>query len=71
MPPVGTPLPHLQEAGCIYLDYNATTPIFPEVSLGQLLLEALSSGVGQLRCCVHVAFARCITEVQLLLRLAV
>lgn len=27
---VGTPLPHLGD--CLYLDYNATTPIFPEVA---------------------------------------
>lgn len=27
---VGTPLPHMQD--CIYLDYNATTPIYPEVA---------------------------------------
>lgn len=27
---VGAPLPHLQD--CVYLDYNATTPIYPEVS---------------------------------------
>lgn len=26
---VGAPLPHLRD--CVYLDYNATTPIFPEV----------------------------------------
>lgn len=26
---IGVPLPHLQS--CIYMDYNATTPIFPEV----------------------------------------
>lgn len=28
---LGTALQHLQEDGCVYLDYNATTPIFPEV----------------------------------------
>lgn len=27
---VGEPLPHTQS--CIYLDYNATTPVFPEVA---------------------------------------
>ncbi|GLC33157.1 hypothetical protein PLESTB_000364400 [Pleodorina starrii] len=29
---VGVALPHLTRTGCIYLDYNATTPIFPEVA---------------------------------------
>lgn len=29
---LGQALPHLARTGCIYLDYNATTPIFPEVS---------------------------------------
>jgi len=24
-------IPHLQDEGCVYMDYNATTPIFPEV----------------------------------------
>ena len=24
-------VPHLQDEGCVYMDYNATTPIFPEV----------------------------------------
>ncbi len=28
---LGQALPHLARTGCIYLDYNATTPIFPEV----------------------------------------
>lgn len=28
---LGQALPHLTRTGCIYLDYNATTPIFPEV----------------------------------------
>ena len=28
---LGTALQHMQEDGCIYLDYNATTPIYPEV----------------------------------------
>ena len=32
LPRLGEALPHLEQAGCIYLDYNATTPIFPEVS---------------------------------------
>ena len=27
----GQPLQYLQQQGCVYLDYNATTPIFPEV----------------------------------------
>ena len=33
LPPslLGTSLPHIQVAGCIYMDYNGTTPIFPEV----------------------------------------
>lgn len=30
-PGIGEPLPHLLLADCIYLDYNATTPIFPDV----------------------------------------
>ncbi|KAL3145998.1 hypothetical protein ABBQ38_015358 [Trebouxia sp. C0009 RCD-2024] len=29
---LGTALQHMQEDGCVYLDYNATTPIFPEVA---------------------------------------
>jgi selenocysteine lyase/cysteine desulfurase len=32
LPGLGEALPHLEQAGCIYLDYNATTPIFPEAS---------------------------------------
>ena len=28
---IGVPLPHLESTGCCYMDYNATTPIFPEV----------------------------------------
>lgn len=31
-PQLGEPLPHLKQTGCIYLDYNATTPIFPQVA---------------------------------------
>ena len=31
-PGIGQALPHLTSTGCLYLDYNATTPIFPEVS---------------------------------------
>jgi hypothetical protein len=27
---VGVPLPGATHASCVYLDYNATTPIFPE-----------------------------------------
>lgn len=27
-------IPHLQDEGCVYMDYNATTPIFPEVRKG-------------------------------------
>lgn len=33
---LGTALPHMQKEGCIYLDYNATTPIFPEVRRGAM-----------------------------------
>jgi hypothetical protein len=29
---IGTPLPHIEQSKCIYLDYNGTTPIFPEVA---------------------------------------
>ena len=29
---LASPLPHIEEAGCVYLDYNGTTPIFPEVA---------------------------------------
>ncbi len=32
MPGLGEPLPYIEASGCIYLDYNATTPIFPEVA---------------------------------------
>lgn len=32
MPRLGEPLPHIQASGCVYLDYNATTPIFPEAA---------------------------------------
>lgn len=28
---LGQPLAHMQHLGCTYLDYNATTPVFPEV----------------------------------------
>ena len=31
-PGIGRALPHLTETGCLYLDYNATTPVFPEVA---------------------------------------
>lgn len=31
-PGLGEPLPGMAQSGCIYLDYNATTPIFPEVA---------------------------------------
>ncbi len=27
-------IPHLQDEGCVYMDYNATTPIFLEVRKG-------------------------------------
>ena len=33
---LGTALQHMQEDGCVYLDYNATTPIFPEVRRNRL-----------------------------------
>lgn len=32
----GKTLPVFEETGCIYLDYNATTPIYPEVWLIRL-----------------------------------
>ena len=32
-------------AGCVYLDYNATTPIFPEVSAG--ISNSISSSCNQ------------------------
>jgi cysteine desulfurase len=32
LPGLGEPLPHIEASGCVYLDYNATTPIFPEVA---------------------------------------
>ncbi|CAD7702226.1 unnamed protein product [Ostreobium quekettii] len=28
----GRGLPITEETGCVYLDYNATTPIYPEVA---------------------------------------
>ena len=28
---LGTAISHLQDERCIYMDYNATTPVFPEV----------------------------------------
>lgn len=31
LPGLGEPLPALS-GGCIYMDYNATTPVFPEVT---------------------------------------
>ena len=31
-PGLGEPLPFVRERGAIYLDYNATTPIWPEVA---------------------------------------
>lgn len=34
LPRLGEPLPYCEQSGCIYLDYNATSPIFPEVSGG-------------------------------------
>lgn len=44
---LGTALPHMQEEGCIYLDYNATSPMFPEVRRGAMRnarsLELLSA----------------------------
>ena len=46
LPQLGEALPHLEQAGCIYLDYNATTPIFPEASNSQFaaLLPLLTAG---------------------------
>lgn len=32
LPGLGEALPHLAEAGCLYLDYNATTPVWPQAS---------------------------------------
>lgn len=31
LPRLGELLPYCEQTGCIYLDYNATSPIFPEV----------------------------------------
>lgn len=28
---LGSPLPAMERTGCVYLDYNATTPVWPEV----------------------------------------
>ena len=46
MPGLGEPLPHL--ADCIYVDYNATTPIYPEVAaaLQPFIYEAFGAGCG-------------------------
>lgn len=29
--PIGELIPYTQDTGCVYLDYNGTTPIYPEV----------------------------------------
>lgn len=31
LPGLGEQLPYCEQSGCTYLDYNATSPIFPEV----------------------------------------
>ena len=33
---IGSLLPWIEHSGCIYLDYNGTTPIFPEVATAML-----------------------------------
>ena len=34
---IGVPLEHTQQRDCVYLDYNATTPVYPEVGRTCLL----------------------------------
>lgn len=36
LPGLGEPLIYMAEVGCIYLDYNATTPVFPEAAQAML-----------------------------------
>lgn len=62
--PIGDPLPHCQDTGCVYLDYNGTTPIFPEVvEAMQPFLEQFgnpsSSHVYGRMCKAAVDKARC------------
>ena len=38
---LGTAISHLQDERCIYMDYNATTPVFPEVLRGCVCLCVL------------------------------
>jgi hypothetical protein len=40
-------LPHLQDTGCIYLDYNATTPIWPQVSFHNSEVNSEFASPGQ------------------------
>ena len=44
LPRLGEALPHIRDSGCIYLDYNATTPIFPEVG-ADFLRECSTAGI--------------------------
>ena len=40
---LGVAIPHMRDEGCVYMDYNATTPIYPEVSrIGGHLLSKLT-----------------------------
>lgn len=44
-PRLGEPLPYCEQSGCIYLDWNATSPIFPEV-WGALAMSLLGTGLA-------------------------
>lgn len=37
---LGNPLPALERTGCVYLDYNATTPVWPEVCCWDICMGA-------------------------------
>ena len=43
---LGTALQHMQENGCTYLDYNATTPIFPEVTQRKRNKQSSNQGIS-------------------------
>lgn len=57
----GRSLPVLEKTGCIYLDYNATTPIYPEVRSRKSMREHVQSG-SFLVCCALLTLVICFNE---------
>lgn len=59
LPGLGEPLPYCEQSGCIYLDYNATSPIFPEVGCWLAISALVTSSASPpgCSCCSHADFA--------------